>query len=323
MNIFDVLSQGKARLHEPSMSAMLGYLLSPHGDHGLGDTFLRSFLTLCEQSNPSGLFDRVLAQGFINASVELEVPYYHGGKRNDMDIQISLYDGTHQETHRLIIENKIKTGAANPEQLKNYYLAVCQDEENDFLKDQPQLLMVFLTPPIKASMLQAEYGALEGLLTDGHQSCWLHWSDAEEQSKSIASLVQDILRRELLSDINPINEYMRHTLKAFVRHILNTTLPKMTGARVTAGQDLGDIVEECSFQTADGITHRLVRRDSSQIQVYRELPDDPMTEKEIAKPIMRQYIEENRLDIPHENLNTRMIGKRLLEVLREADSPSA
>ena len=44
MNIFQVLSKGKGRLHEPSMSAMLGYLLDSQGDHGLGDSVVREFL---------------------------------------------------------------------------------------------------------------------------------------------------------------------------------------------------------------------------------------------------------------------------------------
>ncbi len=44
MNIFQVLSQGKSRLHEPSMSAMLGYLLDSNKDHGLGDIVVRKLL---------------------------------------------------------------------------------------------------------------------------------------------------------------------------------------------------------------------------------------------------------------------------------------
>jgi len=38
MNIFEVLNQGNSRLHEPSVSAMSGYLLDTRRDHGLGDT---------------------------------------------------------------------------------------------------------------------------------------------------------------------------------------------------------------------------------------------------------------------------------------------
>lgn len=49
MNIFSVLSMGKSRLNETSMSAMLGYLLSPYQDHGLGSKFLVSFLEIANE----------------------------------------------------------------------------------------------------------------------------------------------------------------------------------------------------------------------------------------------------------------------------------
>lgn len=51
MNIFNVLSMGKSRLHETSMSAMLAYLLSPNQDHGLGRKFIDSFLLLANEKN--------------------------------------------------------------------------------------------------------------------------------------------------------------------------------------------------------------------------------------------------------------------------------
>ena len=50
MNIFTVLSQGKGRLDEENVSAMLGYLLTPTQTHGLGDTFLRPFLATVAQA---------------------------------------------------------------------------------------------------------------------------------------------------------------------------------------------------------------------------------------------------------------------------------
>lgn len=50
MNIFSVLSMGKSRLHETSMSAMLAYLLNPNQDHGVGNKFLKSFLELSNEN---------------------------------------------------------------------------------------------------------------------------------------------------------------------------------------------------------------------------------------------------------------------------------
>ena len=156
MNIFNVLSQGKSRLHEPSISAMLGYLLSPHEDHGLGDTFLRGFLTIAQNlMNDGATLGEILKRDFINANVELEVQYSHQEKRKDIDIQLSIFDTTNtNEVSRVIIENKIKVGAANPKQLSEYYDAVRNDE--DFKLEKPNLTIIFLTPKSSNTALQAE-----------------------------------------------------------------------------------------------------------------------------------------------------------------------
>lgn len=84
MNIFQVLSQGKSRLHEPSMSAMLGYLLDSNKDHGLGDSVIRKLLQTIDESR----FQSIISMGFIDAQVSLEEPYQLKGKRKDIDIQI-------------------------------------------------------------------------------------------------------------------------------------------------------------------------------------------------------------------------------------------
>ena len=113
MNIFDVLSQGKSRLHEPSISAMLGYLLNSGKDHGLGDSFLRAFCDLLNQHIESRELTSILSGSFIQAEVDLEEPYELDGSRKDIDIQIRVLDGQKQERIRFIVENKIKVSAAN------------------------------------------------------------------------------------------------------------------------------------------------------------------------------------------------------------------
>ena len=50
MNIFDVLNRGDSRLYEPSMSAMLGYLLDSSENHGLGSAFVKMFLEEVKQA---------------------------------------------------------------------------------------------------------------------------------------------------------------------------------------------------------------------------------------------------------------------------------
>ena len=77
MNIFQVLSQGKSRLHEPSMSAMLGYLMDSNKDHGLGDAFIRKFI----EYQDNDVFNKILECEFINSQVSLEEPYQLNKKK--------------------------------------------------------------------------------------------------------------------------------------------------------------------------------------------------------------------------------------------------
>src|SRR2546426_6650750 len=81
MNIFNVLSQGKSRLHEPAISAMLGFLLSTHRDHGLGDSFLRAFLTLLQSKASVPLVKALMDRPFIDTDISLEEPYQLGNLR--------------------------------------------------------------------------------------------------------------------------------------------------------------------------------------------------------------------------------------------------
>lgn len=115
MNIFEVLNQGNSRLHEPSISAMLGYLLDTRRDHGLGDTFFREFLSLLNKENDDERFSKYLDWSFIDTDILLEEPYELHDSSKYIDIQASILkrdeQGNSQEDFRIIIENKIKDNA--------------------------------------------------------------------------------------------------------------------------------------------------------------------------------------------------------------------
>ncbi len=291
MNIFQVLSQGKSRLHEPSMSAMLGYLLDSNKDHGLGDSVIRKLLQTIDETR----FKNIISMGFIDAQVSLEEPYQLNGKRKDIDIQVLLLNEKKEESHRIIIENKIKTGAANPKQLKEYYQAIINEEP-----DIKALTIVFLTPNVSNSQLTAEFNNLS-LEKNEHEKYWINWSSGE---KCVSKILQELLELEVAGKINPINEYMRHTLKAFIRHSSLTTEASISKTMRT-GEDIGEIIEEAIIETSNG-KYRVVRRDSTQIQVFNLESGD----KEIARHILAQYIDENNIDIKHKQYNTRAIGKK-------------
>lgn len=300
MNIFQVLSQGKARLHEPSMSATLGYFLDSNKDHGLGDAFVRIFLEKIHNK----LFESVLLQDSINSRILLEQPYQLNGARKDIDIEISLLDKNHEESHRIIIENKIRVDAANPTQLVDYYNAVLEDDP-----EIKNLIMVFLTPRSNNNLLTQQFENLN--VKHDHHKKWLFWDS--DEGDSIVSLIKSMLNMEAQGKINPINEYMRHTLKAFIRH--SSAVVQSNGITSMRTGDIGEVIEEIIIKLQDGQSYQVVRRDSSQIQVFNSKTGD----KEVARRVLARFIDENCLKnkngikIPHQSLNTRQIGQQFFD----------
>lgn len=278
------------------MSAMLGYLLASDEDHGLGDAFIKVFLSKLNND----LCKKAAMRSFINSQVSLEEPYQLNGARKDIDIQISLLEENHTESIRIIIENKIKVGAANPKQLADYYQAVLQDDPN--LKN---LVVVFVTPETPNSQLKAEFDNLN-THPDNHFKEWIFWDSNTE--RGIVSMLREILSMESVGKINPINEYMRHTLKAFIKHASSVVQP-MSNITNRMGGDLGEIIDEAIISLNDRSHYRVVRRDSAQIQVF----NSETGEKEIAFNILARFIDENNLDIAYQQMNTRTIGRRFFE----------
>lgn len=308
MNIFDVLNQGKSRLHEPSISALLGYLLHTGKDHGLGDSFFRNFLVLLKgQESGNGLdaiVDKILSRPFVSTVVELEAIYELKEKRKDIDLQVAVLSGDKsaekKEDYRFIIENKIKAGAANPKQLAEYYAAVLEDDDSI-----ENLIVVFVTPKANHSALQEEYDRLA--VRVGHHKAWVYWND---EDKGVLGTIQAMLEKEVRGELTPINEYMRHTLKAFVQHV-NSVVSRSPQGSPRFGEDIGDIVEDVEVTLQNGTTYRVVRRDSGQVQVYL---DD---EKVMAKGVLREIIKERNFDIRLKKITTPNMGRQVLRALRE------
>ncbi len=296
MNIFSVLSQGASRLHEPSMSAMLGYLLGSNHDHGLGDTFVRAFLRQLDAET----FAAVLEKPEIKSSVEFEPKYELTGVGDrSLDIDLLILD-KEKVLFRVLIENKIRGSAANPRQLADFYAAVMEDAPKT-----RNLYFVFLTPELKQKALTTEFSNLVVSSKMGHYAKRMYW---DSSTGGVLPIIRDIMRAEMVGDINPINDYMRHTLKAFIRHAAAYAKPAKEGSN--RGEDIGAVTEELTIGLKNGSTYRVVMRDSSQIQVF----DDSTGDKQVARRILGQYIDENRLPIDHMALNTRGIGKQLFKL---------
>ena len=295
MNIFDVLSRGDSRLYEPSMSAMLGYLLDSSENHGLGSAFVKMFL---EEVN-SERFKDFFNKPSIDYRVSLEEEYELCGKTKYIDIQIDLFEKKKEKgLHRIIIENKIQKGAANEEQLKDYYDAVIN--KSDIEKEK--ITFVFLTPKCKSTKLDTEY---KNLNISEEQKRWIYW---DNNVNSISSILKQILLKESLGEIDPINEYVRHTLKAFRKYCIETF---SASSQKIQQVNIGDEVNRMELPLSNDI-FTVIKRDSGQIQVF-----DNEGERVPAKPVLIQYIEENEninvsyLKNDSTKCNTREIGRRL------------
>lgn len=300
MNIFSVLSMGKSRLHETSMSAMLAYLINPNQDHGLGYKFLKSFLELANEKKIYDDYLQKLQRGELKFDIDLEVQYSSNNKRSDIDVQIKICDSNWNELHRIIIENKIKSAAANPKQLAEYYNAVLNDKENDvFELDAKNLSVIFLTPDLNHENLKAEFENLN----IGDNKVWLYWNSSDENKNTIVKLIQSILDLEQNAQISPINEYMRHTLKAFA-YFVNQTINTNN-----SNGNKGEIAGKNGIQI-NNKEYTIILRDSGQIQLLNEYGD-----KVPARPLLRKFLEEKNIQENPKCPTTRCYGKQVFDFL--------
>jgi hypothetical protein len=296
------------------MSAMLGYLLSPAEDHGLGDTLLRAFLEYLGTTLDDTVdFSFIPSGSRLKTHVELERRLNTNGSA--IDIFMLIFDGD-TEVLRIGIENKIKRGAVTEGQLQKYYDLLKAEQEND--NETCPLYMIYLTPN-RLGCFEKEYSSLD--VSGKDKKAWLQWSQTEKHDICIMTILRGLLQSELLAEIPPINEYMRHTLKAFIQHLVTYSLSSKSKKNRT--EDTTDIVETRIVEFVNGNQYEINRRSSSQIQVFRLPPDGSDEDKEQvpAKRVMLDYIEEKALDVGYKSgANTRSIGRHLLRALSEIDS---
>lgn len=231
MNIFSVLSTGKSNLHKPSMSSMLAFLLSPTQDHGLGRKFVDGFLEFADLER----------------------------YRDFIDVQIKILGSDFEELHRIIIENKIKTNAANPNQLQRYYKAVLEGNDDAFVLGIDQLSVIFLTPSLTNKGLTDEF---DNLRTPN--KTWMFW---DGKDTSLVKLIQTILDQESRGEISPINDYMRHTLKAFTHYVIKTI--SVVKGKNRVGEDIGEVKQRTEIKIGNN-EFTVIRRDSGHFNLLTQ-----------------------------------------------------
>jgi len=323
MNLFTALSQGKGKLNEENMSAMLLYLLDPKQTHGLGDTVLKEFLLMLEINIASSDFSTYLSENKqIEVDLTPEVSYgVDEEKDRYIDIEISLFKENNKATKyrekefkeavRIGIENKINEKSADLFQFKEEYTGMRKEVDND-----TKVIMIFLTPEIESNNLSEEFENLDTKTLGQDKSVRIYWinkvdlmsvfekamlgnqTGGKSKYDSIYDLIGRVLKYEAEGQINPISDYMRHTLKAFRVHIKDTLqapvdLPKKTYKPT-------DIIKQAEVDV-DGKVYIINQYGSKQIEILY---------KESGKPILEKIVNFMENIIKKKNLNVSLLNSK-------------
>lgn len=326
MNIFEALIQGKGRINEETMSSMLAFLLNPSQTHGIGDTFLRQFLNIVAgEIGNTNYFEEILRQDFIRGEVfleeryDLDPKYIFDQKTRTIDVEIRLYKRDLDELiemHRILIENKIRHGAAQVEQLKEEFIAA----RDAIIDDNEEIIIttIFLTPYGSQSQLMKEFDTLTQDELENHKKVWLRWHDVDNLENNITGIIRYTLERELRGEINPISEYVRHTLKAFAYYIESKVSPIVSERHF----EIGTATERIEVVLRDGV-YVLEKYTSDSIRIHNKETGEHLT----VKPMLRRIIEELDLDVSLyrdeillKTKNTRTLGRDVLEELTRREN---
>lgn len=194
MNIFDTLVRGKGCINEENITSFLAYLLDPTEDHDLKNIFLNEFLKLIGMSESE-------IESLSTNDIEIELEYsVEDDKEKRIDIVIKTKD------HVIAIENKISEQSKQKNQLQEEYDGLKKDK----IAANTPIIMCYLVPENKGEKIT---------IKDNDKQCVVLWSD-------IMNELTSILQQENSAEINPINDYVKHTLKAFINFMNSTLKPK-------------------------------------------------------------------------------------------------
>jgi hypothetical protein len=181
-------------------------------DHGIGNSFLHKFIDkIGMDKNIINKLSKSITDEKNNYSISyfLEVPVQSA--RIDIVIDMII----NKERFRICIENKINAKAAkNKSQLKNQYFGmkekIKEEVELKTSEEKPKIIVVFLVPSDTDNNILKEFNEFKPVEEDRkHILLW----------KDISHMINKIIIDEQHCKISPINEYTKHTLKAFSNFI--------------------------------------------------------------------------------------------------------
>jgi hypothetical protein len=243
MNLIKAIFSGHRGFKEEFASALLGYLMSPNMDHGLGTVFLKRFLEslkVNEDKIPKVVGDAIeyLSSNTLmgkpgDESLHPIVEVFLEYERCDIVIQLKKATSDGKDAW-LLIENKIGAGSVGNivEQVNGYYLAISnKDKSGDcFVK-------IAILP------LDQHVGHYKGI---DSSILWTSWrrEGTSKAKDTIVDILRKILRESAEGSISPLpsdTEYMLRSLINFVED----SFEGYRGNRKSI--TLADFVEEMSI----------------------------------------------------------------------------
>jgi len=200
MNIFKVLASRK-KFPEEMMSVLLGYLMHPEMDHGLGRRFIKRLLLKIVSDSNSELISQfnTLSDDKITCSLEENV--------NTAFVDIVYFVGDHV----IAIENKVYDESVDEGQLER--------EFEGLRKKYPtrKITMVYLVPHISPSV-KAEYGNLVNIVRLPHSCVLITWES------TLIDIIKDLISEDSKNNVTPFPEetlYILESIRSFVKDKYN------------------------------------------------------------------------------------------------------
>lgn len=223
MNIFKILANGDGSINEPNVSAFLGYLLNPYADHGLRFEFLTRFMEKIgdEEFNPLKYdYEILFEQAFRENGdpknekdiVDIVILCLETNNGNQKESIVKNILSSEQSLKKVfLIENKIKKNAIKKGQLVNQYIKA----KSELNVEDDKLHSIYVSPNTNDFITEFEDTEVDRVIKKNKTQ--IYWNGKE----SISNTLKEILHEETNAKIEPINEYTKQTIKAFIQFIEN------------------------------------------------------------------------------------------------------
>jgi len=215
MNIFKVIATSGSTFRERFTSSILAWLLNPTMEHGLGFAFMESFINSIDKEKFSKLSAQLCPYLESNDSIES----VNWTCILELNVGIAFIDVVFTIDNWLFaIENKIYSTSASDNQLIREYDGLKKDSRfKDF-----NICMIYLVPisgDFLDNKINLEFNNLKIEVQDAKYL--MTWQPNSLTLPSFSDTLLNIIRAENLCKLEPIHEYTRHTLKAFIQFINN------------------------------------------------------------------------------------------------------